>query len=67
MLCYVAPLTNPEFEALDTTAVVFSNVFRVALGQQGNLLLDLTDVFLRVLEVDLLDCNDLLGYIVDTS
>jgi hypothetical protein len=67
MLCCIAPLTNPKFEALDTAAVIFGDVFRVALGQQGDLLLNLTDVFLRILEVDLLDCNDLLGYVVDTS
>lgn len=61
------PLTNPKFKALDTAAVIFGDIFRVALGQQSDLLLDLTDVFLRVLEVDLLDRNDFLGYIVDTS
>lgn len=61
------PLTNPKFKALDTAAVIFGDVFRVALGQKGDLLLNLTDVFLRVLEVDLLDRNDFLGYIVDTS
>lgn len=68
MSCFLrCPLTNPKFKALDATAVIFGDIFRVALGQQGDLLLDLTDIFLRILKIDLLDRNDFLGYIVDTS
>lgn len=60
-------LTDPQLEAFDTASIVLCDVLGVALGQQGDLLLDLADVLLRVLEVDLLDGDDFLGDIVDAK
>lgn len=50
---------NPQLVALDERSKVARDVVRVALGQVGDLGLNLGDVVVRVLKIDLLDGDDL--------
>ena len=59
--------TYPKLVTLDETAVVPGDIFRVALGEMGDLLLDLADIVVRVFKVDLLDGDDLLCVIVNAK
>ncbi len=50
---------DPELIALDKAAIVFCDPLAIALCQVSDLLLNLTDIVVRVFEIDLLDGYDL--------
>ena len=65
--CQSLTVTDPQLESFDATAIVLCDELGITLREERNLLLDLTNVLLRILEVDLLDGYDFLGNIMNSS